>query len=79
MRAVSKGAWLAMGVLSMSLAHAATDIDSDALSLADQASATAPIAAPSHWRGSFEAAAANYGAARQAAAGQLNDTARVES
>lgn len=79
MRAVSKGAWLAMGVLSMSLAHAAADIDSDALSLADQVGATAPIAAPSHWRGSFEAAAANYGAARQAAAGQLNDTARVAS
>lgn len=80
MREISKCAWLAAPVvlvLSMSLTHAAPDIDADALSLADAASST--IAVPSRWRGSFEMAAANYNAARQAENGQLNDTVRVAS
>jgi hypothetical protein len=77
MRAGSNGAWVAAGLLCVSLAHAAGDNDADALSLADTASAT--VAAPSAWRGSFEWAAANYGAARQADNGQLNDTVRAAS
>lgn len=80
MRGISKlSAWLAAGLLSISLAHAAEDVDADALSLADTASATAAVSAPSDWRGSFETAAANYRAARQAGEGQLNDTVRASS
>ncbi|AHI66434.1 hypothetical protein BTL_4142 [Burkholderia thailandensis H0587] len=56
---------------------AAGDADGDALRLADSATA-APIAR-SNWRGTFEAAAANYGAASQTGAVTLNDNLRVSS
>ncbi len=77
MRGVSNGAWLAAGLLSISLAHAATDLDDAALSLADAAAST--VVTPAHWRGSFELAAANYRSARQAGDGQLNDSVRAAS
>lgn len=79
MGSVSKGAWLAAGLLCMSLARAAADVDADALSLADTANATAAAPAPSAWRGSFEMAAANYSAARQSGNGQLNGAMRAAS
>lgn len=79
MGGVSKRAWLAAGLLFSSFAHAAADVDADALRLADTASSTATGSAPSRWRGSFEMAAANYNEGRQAGTGQLNDTVRAAS
>ena len=77
MRRGSRATWLVMGMLCVASAHAVEDGDADALSLAD--SASAPTAAASRWRGSFEAAGANYGAARHASGTELNDSLRVSS
>lgn len=67
----------AAGVATAQPALAADDADGDALRLADTAAA-APVT-PSNWRGTFEAAVANYTAANQAAPVTLNDNARVSN
>lgn len=67
----------AAGVATAQPALAADDADGDALRLADTAAA-APVT-PSNWRGTFEAAFANYTAANQAASVTLNDNARVSN
>ena len=58
-------------------AQASADADFDALTLADTANATVPV--PSHWRGAFEIALANYGAASQTRDTHGSDTFRVGS
>ncbi|ACR31200.1 hypothetical protein [Burkholderia glumae] len=67
----------AAGFAAAQAALAADDADSDALRLAD--AATAPPMTPSNWHGTFEAAAANYTAASQAGPVTLNDNARVSN
>ncbi|WP_323118271.1 hypothetical protein [Burkholderia alba] len=67
----------AAGLAAAQPALAAGDADGDALRLADAATA-APVT-PSNWRGTFEAALANYTAASQTGPVTLNDTARVSN
>ncbi|RQS12256.1 hypothetical protein DIE07_08740 [Burkholderia sp. Bp9002] len=67
----------AAGLAATQPALAAGDADGDALRLADTATA-APVTA-SNWRGTFEAALANYTAASQMAPVTLNDNARVSN
>ncbi|MFX1739793.1 hypothetical protein PXJ20_26580 [Paraburkholderia sp. A1RI_3L] len=67
----------AAGLAAAHPALAADDVDGDALRLADTATA-APVT-PSNWRGTFEAAVANYTAANQTAPVTLNDNARVSN
>jgi hypothetical protein len=66
---------LASGVVSVATAYASGDADLDALTLADTANST--VSKPSHWRGAFELAAANYGVARQTREKTGNDTVRA--
>lgn len=72
-----RGARVRRGFDGRECGAAAGDADGDALRLADSATA-APIAR-SNWRGTFEAAAANYGAASQTGPVTLNDNLRVSS
>ncbi|OXI80625.1 hypothetical protein CFB50_19385 [Burkholderia sp. AU33423] len=67
----------AAGLATAHAALAADDADGDALRLADTATAT-PVT-PSNWRGTFEAAVANYTAANQTAPVTLNDNVRVSN
>ncbi|KAF1035301.1 MAG: hypothetical protein GAK33_04899 [Burkholderia lata] len=67
----------AAGFAAAQTAVAADDADGDALRLADTATA-APVT-PGNWRGTFEAAVANYTAASQTGPVTLNDNARVSN
>ncbi|WP_239511417.1 hypothetical protein [Burkholderia sp. JP2-270] len=67
----------AAGLAATQPALAAGDANGDALRLADTATA-APVT-PSNWRGTFEAALANYTAANQTGPVTLNDNARVSN